>query len=362
MDLTELTGRAQVGDVEVQLELAGQLDDLGRHEEAIDRLSRAARTGDARALGRLGVRLLAGDRAPALPDAGARLLADAARAGDADAAALTAVLLGGGFHAPQDWRMALDYLGHAAELGSASARAQLQILSGRPAPGASEADGWRRLGAAVDLKAWTSAPMAKTLNDSPRVLSAEGLVPLEACRWIVEQSRSRLVRAEVHDPRTGLTVMGQTRTNRVANFTLAETSLLNLLIQARIGAAMAIPVRMMEAFAVLHYAVGEEASEHFDYLEPSVPAYAAEIAQIGQRIATGLLYLNDDYDGGATDFPALGLSHRGRAGDLLVFFSADAAGVPDPRTLHAGRPPTRGEKWVLSQFVRNRPMAPKGVS
>jgi hypothetical protein len=27
---------------------------------------------------------------------------------------------------------------------------------------------------------------------------------------------------------------------------------------------------------------------------------------------------------------------------------------PDPLTLHAGLPPTRGHKWVLSQWVRDR--------
>ncbi|MEJ0039722.1 MAG: hypothetical protein WDO68_27395 [Gammaproteobacteria bacterium] len=27
---------------------------------------------------------------------------------------------------------------------------------------------------------------------------------------------------------------------------------------------------------------------------------------------------------------------------------------PDLRMLHAGRAPTRGEKWIVSQFVRSR--------
>ena len=35
--------------------------------------------------------------------------------------------------------------------------------------------------------------------------------------------------------------------------------------------------------------------------------------------------------------------------------NVDAEGTPDPRTLHAGLPPTAGEKWVLSQWVRTRP-------
>ena len=30
-------------------------------------------------------------------------------------------------------------------------------------------------------------------------------------------------------------------------------------------------------------------------------------------------------------------------------------GKPDTRMVHAGRPPTSGEKWIVSQFIRNRP-------
>jgi prolyl 4-hydroxylase len=353
MPSTDLETRAQAGDARAQVELAAHLDGQGRHDEAINWLSLAAKAGDAQALRLLGQRLLTGQDAPSLPREGARLLADAARLGDAEASLTAAVLLGGGFFAPQDWRMALDYLQLAAQQGASAAQEQLEILASAPSSG-----DWAALRQSVDVAAWTASPAPSTLNATPRVLSVDGLVPEAACRWIIEQSRDKLARAEVHDPRTGLTVMGATRTNRVANFSLLQTHLLNLLVQARISAACGLPVRAMEAFAVLHYAVGEEASEHFDYLEPSVPAYAAEIAQLGQRVATALLYLNEDYDGGETAFPELSFSHRGGVGDALIFFSADEAGTPDPRSVHAGRAPTRGEKWVLSQFIRNRTIAP----
>ena len=195
------------------------------------------------------------------------------------------------------------------------------------------------------------------LNQAPLVSVFEGLASPAVCDWIVQQSRPRLERALVYDPVTGQTIMGQTRTNQVANFPLRDTSLLYLLIQARIAAAAGAAMELMEAFAVLHYAIGEEASEHFDALDPAIPTSAAAIAEYGQRVATGLIYLNDDYAGGETEFPALGISHCGRKGEALVFHSVDHTGAPDPRSLHAGRPPASGEKWVLSQFIRDRPVA-----
>jgi hypothetical protein len=69
---------------------------------------------------------------------------------------------------------------------------------------------------------------------------------------------------------------------------------------------------------------------------------------------TFLIYLNSEFEGGETDFPVLALAYKGATGDALYFGNVDSAGVPDPRTLHAGLPPTRGEKWLFSQWVRDR--------
>ncbi len=359
----ELERRAAAGEVRAQIELAARRDAAGQHDEAIDLLTRAGRAGDPEALRILGLRLMTGKNAPPLPVQGAKLLAESARGGDPLAASMTAVLLGGGFFAPQ-MEQGSRLPAALRRGGGVAAQAQLAIMTIDPRLAAlastphPDDDLWRRLRQGVDVSAWTGAPPGQALSQTPLVKSVKGLIPHQACDWIIEQSRNRLIRAEVHDPRTGKTIMGQTRTNRVANFELVDTSQLNLFIQAKISAASGAPTRMMEAFAILNYAVGEEASEHFDYLEPSVPAYAAEIAQLGQRVATCLLYLNDDYEGGETGFPELGIRHRGGKGDALIFFSADDRGTPDPRTVHAGRPPTAGEKWVLSQFIRNRAIAP----
>jgi hypothetical protein len=38
-----------------------------------------------------------------------------------------------------------------------------------------------------------------------------------------------------------------------------------------------------------------------------------------------------------------------------VFRNVTASGAADRSTLHAGRPPAQGEKWLLSKWVRSRP-------
>jgi hypothetical protein len=335
------------------LTLAARCDAEGRHSEAIDHLARAAGAGDAGALAALGKRLLTGENAPFRPKDAVGLLVDAANRGDGEAAHLVSVIAGGGIHAPQNWRAALDFLVLSARHGWPPAQEQLRLLAGLD-PGDGAAD-WDTLHRAADLSPWLASPSLRNQRDRPRIQSVDHLIPPNVCAWIIRQSEPRLQRAEVHDPETGLPVMGATRTNRVANFGLLQTGLVNLLVQARIAAAVGVSIAMMEAFAVLNYRVGEEASEHHDFLDPAVPAYASEIARLGQRVATCLLYLNGDYEGGVTAFPMLGFSHKGRMGEALIFHSTGPKGVPDPSTLHAGRPPTAGEKWVLSQFIRDKP-------
>lgn len=335
------------------LVLVAQHDAAGRHDDAVDELARGARNGDVAALAELGKRLFLGLNAPFRPTDAVGLLADAAKGGSGDAAALVSVIAGGGLHAPQNWDAGLEYLTLAARHGQPAARQQMRLLAGLAAD--DDADEWDSLRARIDLGAWLAQPAVTTLHDRPRVQSVEGLIPPRLCDWIVRQAEPRLAPAEVHDPATGLPVMGATRTNRVANFGLVETSLLNLLVQARIAAATGTSIAVMEAFAVLNYRIGEEASEHFDFLDPTEPAYASQIAQLGQRVATCLIYLNAEYSGGETDFPLLDMMHRGRTGDALIFRNTDGKGAPDAGTVHAGRPPTSGEKWVLSQFIRDKP-------
>src|SRR5690606_35436408 len=122
----------------------------------------------------------------------------------------------------------------------------------------------------------------------------------------------------------------------------------------RIAFATGLPVVNMEGATVLHYDVGEQITNHYDFVDPSIPDYEDEVRVRGERVITFLGYLNDDYDGGETDFPRLGVRHKGRRGDGLYFVNALSTGAPDLRSLHAGRPPLRSEKWILSQFVRNR--------
>ncbi len=75
----------------------------------------------------------------------------------------------------------------------------------------------------------------------------------------------------------------------------------------------------------------------------------------GQRVLTFVIYLSHAYESGETDFPRLRWRFRGRKGDALFWWNVDPDGKPHNRTLHAGLTPQTGEKWLFSQWVRDRP-------
>lgn len=269
-------------------------------------------------------------------------LAEAAETGDGAAAARLAVLTGMGLGVPPDWRRAMQLLARAAALGFEPARDQITLLSGTSANGA------------IDIAGWLNAPRPRVLSEGPAIFAIEGFLPPEVCDWMIARAAAMVEPALVYDPETGSGRRESVRTNTAAQFDLQKMDVVLALVRERIARAAGLPAPGLEWTQVLHYAVGQTFDWHVDWLDPSMPGYAADLAARGQRIATFLVFLNDDFEGGETAFEAGGLRHRGRKGDALLWANTLPDGSIDRRTRHAGLPPTRGEKWVLSQWLRGR--------
>jgi prolyl 4-hydroxylase len=334
--------------------LAEQHDQAGRHDDAINALARAAQRGDIEAMTELGKRLVIGDRAPLLPQEGTQMLVDGAMAGNAEAALRLAVLKALGAHMPQDWREAIGLLVFAAERGSVSARKQVAVLAGQPLEAAATTTDWGKLAERIDARFWRTAPAGATLSANPLVRVFPEFVTDPICAWLIERAQPKLQRALIYNPLSGKDIADHMRTNSAAGFDLMQADVVQVAVQSRISVATGIPLHHMEGATVLHYSPGEEITNHYDFVNPRIPHYEQELQERGQRIATFLVYLNDDYEGGETDFPQLGLRYHGGKRAGLVFSNALPDGQPDMRMVHAGLPPKNNEKWLMTQFIRNR--------
>jgi prolyl 4-hydroxylase len=318
--------------------------------EDIGALARRAGGGDASAMTALGKRMLTGDGIVADPGKALAHIEEAARRDEPEAVALLARFSAWGVMRPRSMTDALDGLARAAALGFEPAQRELRMLAG------GLGDDYGRLRRQVDPVSLTRAPGASAASESPSIRIAKGFASAAECRWLVERGRHGMRRAQVYRRDAPGYRDADSRTNSESDYTIWNADIVLALIRERMAASLGTESRYFEVTKLLRYEPGQRFSLHADYQEPSTPALAREIEQRGQRVATFLVYLNEDYDGGETDFPEAGFRFRGSSGDALWFMNVDARGEPDARSVHAGMPPTRGTKWLLSQWVRGRPV------
>lgn len=306
-------------------------------------------------------RVLLGDASnPPAPLRAAEMYLAAAHDGLGAAAARAAMLAAVGVGRPQNWTEALDLLLQGAELGDRPARRQLAVIAGhvgdRLASGdVSTAALWRKLRAEIDIDSVLTPPPATHVSSSPLIGVLQGFAPPAYAAWLIRAAADRLEPSRIYDEALGELRGHETRTATVAEFTMLHRDVVLAILQERAARATGIAVYKHEPPNVIRYIPGQKFDEHFDFVDPDFPNFNAEIQVYGQRVATCLTYLNTDFMGAETRFPDLGFQFRGKLGDCLIFYNVLPDGQPDRRTRHAGLPPTQGRKWLLSQWLRDKP-------
>ena len=286
-------------------------------------------------------------------------LAKEANEGSAEAAYAMGVFTAAGVGVAQDLAAALGHLQRAAEGGQRQAQAELAALVGNwrlardiAAGKANRAETWGQLRAAVDVAGWLRIPEGRIFSNEPRIATVKGYLSTGGCDWLIALGRPSLKSAQVYDAETGDLRTDSNRNNSAAQLDLERIDAFSAFVRASIASLANVSIGGLETSQILHYRVGEQFAEHCDFLDPGNPGHARDVAMHGQRALTVLIYLNDDYEGGETAFPALGRGFKGRKGDAIVFWNLTPDGAPDYRTAHIGTAPTRGEKWLFSQWIR----------
>ncbi len=305
-------------------------------------LNAGAASGDAKS--QLLLAYCAITQKPGAPsvEEGERLLAAACAQNFPEALLIRAGLTARGIGCASDVAAAYALVQRAASHGSLMANKQLAVL------------GEERF----DDTPWAKPIELTTIADAPRIYSIDGFIPEAACDWLIERASRKGLQAAVVNTPDGRRGVHPDRNNSMSGFVQSEGDLVVQLVQQRIARATDTPLSHHEPTTVFRYTPGQEYKPHFDFVEPGTPEaaqYEDEIASVGMRMATVLVYLNEGYDGGETSFPRLRKQYKGKKGDALIFWSLSADGAPDRNSLHAGTPVRRGEKWLLSQWIRQKP-------
>lgn len=310
----------------------------GRVLEARAIVEDAAHRGDPEALVAVAYWRIYGLNGPRDWRATHALLDRAIAANHTPALTLKATLVANGTGVPADWPAAMALLAKAARRDP-KAKAQVRQLEAMAAHAGGD---WRAAPPERPL------PAPETLVAAPHIRVYRGLWTAAECKWMIDAAASGLQPSKIIDPATGESKPSPIRRAGVCIFGPEREDPVVRALALRIAAVSGTTLAQGEAISVLHYTPGDEYKPHLDTL-PGVD---------NQRAWTVLTYLNDGYDGGATAFTKLGLTFDGKRGDVLVFDNLGADGRPDPLTMHAGTPVTKGVKWLCSRWIRAAPHDP----
>lgn len=319
-------------DKSFELEVVERLLAQNQDVEAIELTRAAAERQNPNALFTLARWHLIGSPLPRDLGAARKLLRQAVEIGHVDAALIETALMANGSGGTPDWPAAVKLLETAAKSDplAASQLDQLRAMN-------IDENGTPR-----------SMPSGAIISETPRVTRFSGLFSLTECAAIAQSVADILQPAVVIDPITGKMRPHPVRTSDGAVVGPTRENLVLRAINQRIATASQTHVQHGEPLSVLRYRVGQEYRPHVDAL-PSTG---------NQRIATAIIYLNDEYEGGETLFLTNAVKIRPRAGDMILFSNVTPTGAADPNMRHAGLPILRGTKWIATRWIRERPYNP----
>lgn len=126
-------------------------------------------------------------------------------------------------------------------------------------------------------------------------------------------------------------------------------------IERRICDLIGLDLAWGETIQGQRYRQGQEFRAHYDAFDPAADYWPAEAKRGGQRSWTAMAWLNEVEEGGATEFPRLGVAFPPQTGTLLLWNNALPGGAPNVDVLHAGLPVASGVKYVITKWFRTRP-------
>lgn len=307
------------------LDRAQRLAASGQQRAAIELVQDGARSGDAIAQFAVANWRLYGLNGPRDLSQAHDLLDRSVASGNVEALHLKANLVANGTGVHPDLRQAIDLL---EQVSGADELAALQLkLLRAEAPALAQPE---------------------VLSDDPCIRVHRRVLSAAECDYLIARAQPELRPSFVVDPASGGHMPHPTRTSFGMSFDPPSEDPVVRTINLRLARITGTPIECGEPLHVLRYAPGQEYRPHFD----AIPGAA------NQRTWTVLVYLNESYENGETEFDRLGLTFRGRPGDALVFRNAKLDGTPDPRVRHAGRPVAAGLKWLATRWIRAAPHNP----
>lgn len=202
---------------------------------------------------------------------------------------------------------------------------------------------------------FSKATETGVICEAPRIEVIDDFATAEECAHIISLVRDELAPASVLNSDGASVESKLKRTSDVAWVFTDQTPVAKDLTK-RVADVAGHPSRHCERIQVVHYDVGGQYTSHVDAYKDGVDN--PNFQRYGQRLKTGLLYLQAPKKGGATNFPKVKAKVKAKEGRLVLFDTVIPGTTEvDWTALHGGLPVWSGEKWACNFWFSERPVA-----
>ena len=171
----------------------------------------------------------------------------------------------------------------------------------------------------------------------------------EECDKLIERIDESNTRSSVAGSGSDQSKYDSARTSSTSNLGKEE---LSVSIQTRIAKELNIDLIRGEDLQGQKYDPGQYFRPHNDFFEGD--SYTNHCLHSGNRTHTFMIYLNDDFEGGETNFPDLETSVKPEKGKAVWWYDMKD-GELQRDTLHEGSDVISGSKYIVTSWWRERP-------
>lgn len=195
----------------------------------------------------------------------------------------------------------------------------------------------------------TTPKEGQIISKKPYLVLIEDIFSSEECDYLIASSRKKLRPSGIYIDNK---VVSGTKERNSSSFEFSSVFYdpVIFLLEKRIALTTKCELVTGESLIVTRYKKGQGFIPHADFFDPHSDAMKFG----GQRIWTTLIYLNDCYEGGRTDFFVPKIGVEGAKGDALIFSTVQSNGDPDPTTVHASQKIQKGTKWIATKWFREK--------
>ena len=175
-----------------------------------------------------------------------------------------------------------------------------------------------------------------------------GIITPNECKTIIEMAKPNISRSQVLSKEKYNSGRTSSHVFLPSNHPLIQK------IDSIVYSFLEIPIENYEDLQVVNYKSTQKYNAHYDACDPSEEICKNDIQNRGGlRYATFIFYLNDDFSDGETEFPKHNIKVKPKTGKAVLFFNLNNNNT-DRRenSLHAGLPPSTGEKWMCNKWIR----------